>query len=343
METVLQRCAGNQLFEGISENDLRHLLPLIKIESHVCRDTIIREGDTGSSLFLIIDGTVSISKIQKNKSLLILGQRGSGDYFGEMALINNAPRSASVTAESSCTLGRIDQNDFDRMIYEQPGIAVNILKTISLRLRDTTRQIGIMTAVMDSMAEGVIAADRDGLIIEYNSAAEQMLSMKLTGLTIKTWASHVNLFSSDMITPFPFENLPLLKAVQGETSDQSILYITHTSWPAGKWLSMNGRPVKNADGEVIGGVVVFRDITRIKADEAALKKNLSDLQHAMSQIKQLSGLLPICANCKKIRDDKGYWHQIENYIVSHSEADFSHGICKECAMKLYPELYKDGE
>lgn len=61
------------------------------------------------------------------------------------------------------------------------------------------------------------------------------------------------------------------------------------------------------------------------------------LQDAISKVKQLSGLLPICASCKKIRDDKGYWNQIEEYIRNHSEADFSHGLCPPCLEKLYPD------
>jgi hypothetical protein len=52
----------------------------------------------------------------------------------------------------------------------------------------------------------------------------------------------------------------------------------------------------------------------------------------------LSGLLPICAACKKIRDDKGYWHQVEEYVRDHSEADFSHSICPDCVRRLYPEF-----
>ncbi|RJP85758.1 MAG: CBS domain-containing protein [Desulfobacteraceae bacterium] len=62
------------------------------------------------------------------------------------------------------------------------------------------------------------------------------------------------------------------------------------------------------------------------------------LKEALGQIKTLQGLLPICSVCKKIRDDKGYWNQIEHYISEHSEAQFSHGICPPCAKKLYPEL-----
>ncbi len=67
------------------------------------------------------------------------------------------------------------------------------------------------------------------------------------------------------------------------------------------------------------------------------------LEKSLNEVKKLSGLLPICSHCKKIRDDKGYWNQIEEYIQKHSEAQFSHGICKECAKKHYPDLdlYKD--
>ncbi|MEA3333013.1 MAG: response regulator, partial [Pseudomonadota bacterium] len=69
------------------------------------------------------------------------------------------------------------------------------------------------------------------------------------------------------------------------------------------------------------------------------QKIQDELQSALSKVKQLSGFLPICASCKKIRDDKGYWNQLESYIRDHSEAEFSHGICPDCAEKLYPELY----
>lgn len=65
------------------------------------------------------------------------------------------------------------------------------------------------------------------------------------------------------------------------------------------------------------------------------------LQEALEQVKLLSGMLPICCSCKKIRDDNGYWQQIESYIKKHSEAEFSHGICPECSQKLYPELYDE--
>jgi len=72
-------------------------------------------------------------------------------------------------------------------------------------------------------------------------------------------------------------------------------------------------------------------------------RDLTDQKKAEEEIKTLRGILPICASCKNIRDDKGYWNQIEAYIRDHSEAEFSHSICPDCAKKLYPDLFdKDG-
>lgn len=73
--------------------------------------------------------------------------------------------------------------------------------------------------------------------------------------------------------------------------------------------------------------------------EHELAKLVGELQEALAQVKTLSGLLPICASCKKIRDDKGYWTQVEVYVRDHTHADFTHSICPECAAKLYPDFY----
>jgi|GEM_PF-4401160 len=77
--------------------------------------------------------------------------------------------------------------------------------------------------------------------------------------------------------------------------------------------------------------------------ESEKEKLINDLQKALSEVKTLSGLLPICANCKKIRDDKGYWDILESYFMKHSDTKFSHGICPDCMKKLYPEYAADLE
>ena len=85
-------------------------------------------------------------------------------------------------------------------------------------------------------------------------------------------------------------------------------------------------------------LVILKDITPKIEAEQEQQRLIVELREALDEVKKLSGLLPICAHCKKIRDDKGYWQQIESYLQQHSEAQFSHGICPDCLEKLYPEV-----
>ena len=82
---------------------------------------------------------------------------------------------------------------------------------------------------------------------------------------------------------------------------------------------------------------LLSSITELKRLENKNKRLIQELQAEIEKVKALGGLLPICAGCKKIRDDEGYWHQVEVYIRDHSEAEFSHGLCPECEKTLYPE------
>lgn len=84
--------------------------------------------------------------------------------------------------------------------------------------------------------------------------------------------------------------------------------------------------------------ITRRRIDYRKTESVLLEKNRK-LEEALSEIKQLKGIIPICASCKKIRDDDGFWHQVEVYVKMHSDADFSHGLCPDCAEKLYPDAY----
>jgi hypothetical protein len=90
---------------------------------------------------------------------------------------------------------------------------------------------------------------------------------------------------------------------------------------------------------IVNFVKEKRILVERERTEEEREKLILQLQDALVEVRTLSGLLPICSSCKKIRDDQGYWNQIEDYVSSRSEATFSHGICPECAKKLYPEFY----
>jgi len=90
---------------------------------------------------------------------------------------------------------------------------------------------------------------------------------------------------------------------------------------------------------VLGCFIIYIAGTMLDKRERKQQELISDLQDALDEIKTLRGIVPICSFCKKVRDDKGFWSQVEAYVSQHTEAKFSHGICPECKIKYYPELY----
>ena len=93
--------------------------------------------------------------------------------------------------------------------------------------------------------------------------------------------------------------------------------------------------IKDETGKIVGISKIARDISERQRAKAELERLVRDLMDALAQVKTMKGLLPICASCKKIRSDENYWQTIETYIEKHSEASFTHGICPDCAQKLY--------
>lgn len=107
---------------------------------------------------------------------------------------------------------------------------------------------------------------------------------------------------------------------------------------AERWVHGLGKLEFDGQGHPVKMHGTIQDITERRRVEAEREQLIEDLQSALASVKSLSGLLPICAGCKQIRDDQGYWSQVESYIQAHSEARFSHGMCPDCIKKWWPEL-----
>jgi len=105
-----------------------------------------------------------------------------------------------------------------------------------------------------------------------------------------------------------------------------------------RWHTGNAIPIYDAVGSVLYVIGISRDIHEQKLANAERESLLTELQHALNEIRTLSGIVPICASCTQIRDDEGHWHQVEKYVQDHSHAQFSHSLCPDCIKKLYPEL-----
>jgi PAS domain S-box-containing protein len=107
-----------------------------------------------------------------------------------------------------------------------------------------------------------------------------------------------------------------------------------------RWVQTDKIPFRDKEERIIGIIGFAIDITERKRVEEALEEERRRLQQSLNEVRTLRGIVPICVNCKKIRDDKGFWNQVEKYISDNSEAKFSHSMCPECKKELYPELYK---
>lgn len=123
------------------------------------------------------------------------------------------------------------------------------------------------------------------------------------------------------------------KTVNFEINDSNI----------GSPLLVTCSPFLNNDGSLLGTVHIARDISDQRKANNEREQLIKKLKDSLAKVKLLSGFIPICSSCKKIRDDKGYWKQVEEYIRDHSEAEFSHSICPGCVKKLYPEIDYDDD
>jgi PAS domain S-box-containing protein len=184
-------------------------------------------------------------------------------------------------------------------------------------------------AVMAQSPDGIYLVDVETRqIMEANSAFQKILGYTYSetlGLSFPDFVvgnrEDLDRRFMDVLSgkgPFTFER-------KYRRKDGSLLDV----WVSTRVISFGGRKAI---------LVLVRDLTERKRAEAERERIISELQEALSRIKTLRGLIPICANCKKIRDDKGYWQQVDSYVRKHSEAQFSHGLCPECIQILFPDL-----
>lgn len=129
--------------------------------------------------------------------------------------------------------------------------------------------------------------------------------------------------------------------LRGETPPQVYDFRIITQAGVIRWVELKVAAITWEDKPA--ALCFMLDISERKAIEHEREKLIADLQKALAKVHTLGGLLPICAHCKKIRDDGGYWNKIESYIEAHSKAEFSHSICPACEKEFYPELLEENE
>jgi PAS domain S-box-containing protein len=140
----------------------------------------------------------------------------------------------------------------------------------------------MLQSVLDSMEEGLVAADEEGKFILWNPAASQILGLGAANLASADWVRHYGLYREDTITPFPVDQLPLVRALGGESSHIQ-MFVRNPEMEEGIWIEVSGSPLKNKSGAGCGGVVAFRDVTQARAAEREIRQLNEELEEKVRQ------------------------------------------------------------
>jgi PAS domain S-box-containing protein len=215
---------------------------------------------------------------------------------------------------------------------------VGLLLLVSKRAHDAarTQQDRVVRAAMTSLTEGVVVADADGRFVLFNEAAERILGIGLTEMAPSEWSERYGCFQADGVTPFPSADLPLARALRGESSHEVEVFIRNSRAPEGAWISINGAPVVAVNGAPGGGVVTFRDITARKRTEAALQRSNEERAQHEDVARRLHSAVEQTADSVFITDRKG----IIEYVNRGFEV--TTGYSREEVVGQTPRVLKSG-
>lgn len=201
------------------------------------------------------------------------------------------------------------------------------------RLQKSRKRISMLLGSMPGMAYKCEIGDK--WTIKYASRG----CRKLTGYKPEDMVKSVRADYGSLIVPEDMARIrsEIMRAIESG-KPYNLTYRIIDAAGQQKWVwdqgGLSGGSKKVGEAQWLEGFIT--DITESKKLEVENQKAIADLQQALSEIKVLRGIIPICSSCKKIRDDKGLWNQVEQYLKEHTDSEFSHSICPECAARMYP-------
>jgi PAS domain S-box-containing protein len=219
-------------------------------------------------------------------------------------------------------------------LYIIVGVLAVVLLWVWLLRRQVARQTRALRdsenrfrSIFEGTNDAIVVLRNDLKIENVNNAACQFFGVP-----------REQLLSKPLTDIFPSEEILAFKSQSETEREKSAIEFDMTMDTVNKNIHMLAKMnVFHVAGEQ-RVVLVLRDITERKQAEKEREELIEKLTDALAEVRTLSGLLPICSSCKKIRDDKGYWKQIEEYFYSHSDVRFSHGLCPDCMAKFYPQF-----
>ncbi len=178
------------------------------------------------------------------------------------------------------------------------GVAIEITdrKQAITKLEETTTQLAhsesefrqqsnLLQLLIDSIADGIVAADENGNFVLFNPAAEDIFGLGSTDTLPNEWSGKYGLFLPDQITPYPAADIPLTRAIRGESIDNIEVFTRHAGKPDGAWVKINGRPLKDETGALKGGVVVCRNVTQERASQEQMRQLAETQERLLQELK----------------------------------------------------------
>lgn len=248
--------------------------------------------------------------------------------------------SGKVGEEEAVGMIRAGAHDF---VLKQHLERLPVVVEMELALAEKRRQqkrvaksVRHLAAIVDGTDDAIVGKDLLGTVLSWNRAAEavygytaeEMIGENISILVPPEKSGELAFIFESLRAGGRVERLETLR----RHKDGRLIDV-----------SLTVSPICDDLGRVIGASSIARDIGERHRREEERLKLIEDLQQALAQVKLLSGLLPICANCKKIRDPDGQWQQLETFIHARSEASFTHGLCPDCATRFFPRMMSTGK
>jgi len=223
--------------------------------------------------FLSPPGSYSVSMVVVNRALGIMTVAITAAVIYQLKKHHEALAEARITLER-----RVEERTAELATTNQ-----TLQEEIAARRQmadDLSKQTTILQSILRSLGEGVIVADMAGKFLVWNPAAERIIGLGPTNSSPEAWQRTYGVYLPDRVTPYPTEDLPLAKAIRGISVDGDEQFLRHAGCPDGLWLSVTGRPVYDASGAPLGGVVVVRDISNRKREDETLARLAAIVDHS---------------------------------------------------------------
>jgi len=243
--------------------------------------------------------------------------------------------SGAIGEELAIDLMRAGAHDFivkGKLSRLVPALERELRESQARRERtQALENLSYLAAIVDSAEEAIVGQNMNGFITTWNAGAT-----RLYGHSAAEAIGH----PAVLIVPpsLHSEVADLLQKLQRGEGVEPLETMRLRKDGTAVHVCVTMSAIRNSEGRIIGASSIAYDITERKKIEEERTGLIAHLNETLSKVKTLSGLLPICASCKKIRDDHGYWQKLETFVREHSGAEFSHSICPDCMKQLYPQF-----